>query len=166
MLCKLGVIEMDIDELSQLNNTNFFLIVSSFLGSFNKTTNKNYEKLLSEHNADYVIKEESSKEVYFHFKHDSIAYANMSLDFKKGKLVNFRAQIVPVGFFKGGVAKQYRNQILDLLNKIGEYTGSEVEVLKKDSLFQLLFENKLVKLNMDKNIQNGNPYVSVWCEYV
>lgn len=156
---------MDADELKKLNKTNFFDLVVSYLAVFDKTTRDNYSSVLEDNKADVIVKKDTPEEVSIHFQHSKDSLANISFDFLDSELVNFRALILPVGYFKNKMAKKYFETLITFLLKLAKHTHAEVEEIEKNRIYILRYLDKLIRLNLDQSMSTGDSYVSIWCEF-
>lgn len=157
---------MDIKALKTLKNTNYFHVVATLLGGFQKITRKNYEKTLDDQSYDVLIKEETPQQALLNFKHDEVNYCDASLDFAvDGELVNVRVLILAVGFMKRWRTKQHLARLRQLLKKIAKNQNSHLETLRRRRQYRLVSNGLMVTLNYSKN-EHGQPYVSIWCEYL
>lgn len=155
---------MDIGELSKLKDTDYFTFAAEILGAFNKMDRSTIQPLHDER-YDIKIVSESEKKLEFQFKHDSINYCNGSFDFDdEGKAINFRALILPVGFFSKKRAKNNFLSMLRLFTAIAKHSGGNLQEIEKGKHFELRLNGLVMTIVMEKNMQ-GKYYVSTWCEY-
>lgn len=157
---------MDIEKLRGLSSTNYFHVVATLLGGFQKIDRANYEQLLDNQGYDTLIKSETAREVALQFKHDERDYCDASLDFAPtGELENVRLLILPIGHFAKRRAKSYLKTLLNLLQGIAKHQDSHIETIKKKRQYRLVSNGLMITLNLDKN-ESSQAYVSIWCEYL
>jgi hypothetical protein len=158
--------DVDIKELTQLNNTNYFQVTATLLGGFTTLNRDNYEALLDKQGFDILIKDENLKEISFQFKHDQINYCDSSLDFNAaGELINMRTLILPVGMFKKRRTKRQLKTLRNLLQGIAKHQHAHSNTIKKRRQYRLVSNGLMITITRDKNAKS-QPYVSVWCEYL
>lgn len=155
---------MDISELSILKDTNYYSFVAEVLGAFKKMDRFTIEPLHDQKN-DIKIVSESESQLEFQFKHDSINYCNGSFDFDdEGKVINFRALILPVGFFNRRRAKNNMQPVLHLFTTIAKHAGGDLQAKVRKTHYELRYDGLILTVVLAKNMQ-GKHYVSTWCEY-
>lgn len=158
---------MDIKELSNLKNSNYFVLVASVFGGFGKLSDKNLLSYLQSEGWQLAIKKDEQLVKEVHFKHDPTAYCNATFDFdNNGKLVNFRALILPVGYFKKKRAKRYFEQILRLLETIAHHNDLDLIEVKPGNLYRLEVDGLIATVTRAKSIVSDDDFVSFWCERI